>query len=533
MATRPKHAHRPKTTISAPVPLFALHEVPDGARPIGYSRLVSQFGLSVLSLPRLSFLAPKGGRREHRESGKEVVILPAAYAPGDTIAEHLEFALKHEGLNLELLAALFLGSDRGPLEAELTRFVRRRPTGQYARRMWFLYEFLTGRSLPLKDVSMGNYVVLLDPTAYYTAPGIRSRRHRVLNNLLGTSEFCPTVRRTPLLAKFEARALASAAAHIVEEFDDDTIRRAVSYLYTKETRSSFDIEGEKPSSSKTERFVAILRALPSLEKITHEELVRIQNETVDSRFADDDYRMDQVYVGEQLDLRRQKIRYIAPKPEDVRSMMNGLLVCIDRLRGPEIEPVVAATVASFGFVFIHPFSDGNGRIHRLLIHYMLSRAGFTPRGLIFPVSAVMLAHRAEYDSCLETFSAPLMRLLDYDEKDDGVVTVEGETARYYRYFDATPMAEALYGWVERTIQKEFRSELEFVLRFREARRAIENIVELPDRAANLFIKICLSNGGKLSAGKRKTYFSKLTEKEVRAMERAVSSHLGRRVRAPA
>jgi hypothetical protein len=76
-----------------------------------------------------------------------------------------------------------------------------------------------------------------------------------------------------------------------------------------------------------------------------------------------------------------------------------------------------------------------------------------------------------------------------------------------------------------------RSELEFVLRFREARRAIENVVELPDRAANLFIKLCLSNGGKLSATKRKTYFPKLTEREMRAMERAVNAHMGRLVRA--
>jgi ribosomal protein S21 len=92
------------------------------------------------------------------------------------------------------------------------------------------------------------------------------------------------------------------------------------------------------------------------------------------------------------------------------------------------------------------------------------------------------------------------------------------------------MAEAVYGWVERTIEKEFRRELEFVLRFREARRAIENIVELPDRAANLFIKVCLSNGGKLSAVKRKAHFPKLTEKEIRAMERAVNSQMGRLAR---
>jgi hypothetical protein len=529
LATRRKKPGRSETATAAAVSAFGFHGAPDGVLPVGYSRLIAQFGLKVLSLPRLSFLTPKGGRRDHQESGRRTVIFPAAYDPGESIANHLEFALKHEGVNLEVLAALFHRSNRRTLDAELTAFVRKRPTGQYARKAWFLYEFLTGTQLPLKDVTMGNYVELLDPGAYYTAPGIRSRRHRILNNLLGTAQFCPTVRRTPLLAKFEARDLASSAARIVEEFDEDTIRRAVSYLYTKETRSSFDIEGEKPSNSKTERYVAILRAVPGIEKITREELVRIQNETVDYRFADEDYRSDQVYVGEQLDLKRQKIHYIAPKPDDVGPMMNGLLASINRLQASAIEPVVAAAVVSFGFVFIHPFSDGNGRIHRLLIHYMLSRAGFTPSGLIFPVSAVMLARRAEYDNCLETFSAPLMRLLDYEEDDEGIVTVEGETAGFYLYFDATPMAEALYGWVERTIQEEFRSELEFVLRFREARRAIEQIAQLPDRAANLFIKICLSNGGKLSAAKRKTYFSKLTDKEARAMERAVNAHMGRLV----
>jgi hypothetical protein len=66
--------------------------------------------------------------------------------------------------------------------------------------------------------------------------------------------------------------------------------------------------------------------------------------------------------------------------------------------------------------------------------------------------------------------------------------------------------------------------------FCEARRAIEQIAQLPDRAANLFVKICLSNGGKLSAAKRKTYFSKLTDKETRAMERAVNAHMGQLVR---
>lgn len=36
------------------------------------------------------------------------------------------------------------------------------------------------------------------------------------------------------------------------------------------------------------------------------------------------------------------------------------------------DPVLAAGIA-FGFVFIHPFEGGNGRIHRYLIHHVLAK----------------------------------------------------------------------------------------------------------------------------------------------------------------
>ena len=41
------------------------------------------------------------------------------------------------------------------------------------------------------------------------------------------------------------------------------------------------------------------------------------------------------------------------------------------------------------FLFIH-FRDGNGRLHRFLIHYALSQCGFTLKEVVFPVSVVIL-----------------------------------------------------------------------------------------------------------------------------------------------
>lgn len=63
--------------------------------------------------------------------------------------------------------------------------------------------------------------------------------------------------------------------------------------------------------------------------------------------------------------------------------------------------VARAAIIAFGFVFIHPFLDGNGRIHRFLIHDMLTRDGLSEQGLIIPVSAHMLQNIVEYDTVLE------------------------------------------------------------------------------------------------------------------------------------
>jgi hypothetical protein len=104
---------------------------------------------------------------------------PRSYDPGPSLCGHLGFALKHEGVSLEVLAALFRAVEQRPFEDELCRHIRARPTGQNTRRLWFLYEFLTRRQLPLEDVAQGNYVELLNPERYYTADPVNSRRHRV------------------------------------------------------------------------------------------------------------------------------------------------------------------------------------------------------------------------------------------------------------------------------------------------------------------------------------------------------------------
>jgi len=219
------------------------------------------------------------------------------------------------------------------------------------------------------------------------------------------------------------------------------------------------------------------------------------------------------------------VHYVCPKPQDLDLLMSGLIHCFENMLSSKIDPVVTAAVLSFGFVYMHPFEDGNGRLHRFLIHYALSKVGFTPAKFVFPVSAVILQESRDYDRSLESFSKPLCQLVDYEIDERGEMTVFGDTAEYYKYIDFTPLAEFLYQCVERTIHSDLEKELDFLSRYDEIKRGIKDIVDLPDRKVDLFIKCVRQNGGILSARKRETLFSKLTEKEIAQMESVVRNFL--------
>ena len=156
-----------------------------------------------------------GSARKTVESadGSRIETYPHAMRPEPTVDAHLAFAFRYEPIHLEFLARLLVQIDPAIIEA----WVAREPTGQYARRAGFWFEWLTGQRLAADDVSAGNYVDALDPAKYLVASrAVNSQRWRVRDNLPGTREFCPIVMRTELVQKHEqydcARALSDLAA---------------------------------------------------------------------------------------------------------------------------------------------------------------------------------------------------------------------------------------------------------------------------------------------------------------------------------
>jgi len=492
-------------------------------RPAGYVALIERYDLDVIPNWHGSFVATTGIHRIDSTGGIIIEAYPSKYWPGDALGDHLEFALKYDGTNLEILASVF----QKAAEEDLLEYVRSKPTGKYARRLWFLYEFLTGATLPLDDVKHGNYIDLLEPNKYYTAtPARQVRRQRINDNLLGNRRFCPTVRRTDILHDFETADLPARCRQVVSAYSPEVLKRALGYLYTKETKSSFEIEHIKPTSTRAERFVALLQLAEQEDFCEKKKLIQLHNRIVDSRFRDSDYRRTQNYVGETIAWQKEKIHFACPKPEDQADLMEGLVTAHKRMGAGNAPAVIHAAAIAFGFVFLHPFEDGNGRIHRFLIHNILARRGFTPEGVMFPISASMLKNPAAYDASLEAFSRNLMALVEYSLDEEGLMTVHNDTAGWYRFIDMTPQAEALFRFIEQTIDTELAGELAFLANYDKTKKAIQEIVDIPDRKIDLFIRFCLQNNGRLSARKRGDHFDFLSDEEIARLEKSVQTAYG-------
>ena len=216
--------------------------------------------------------------------------------------------------------------------------------------------------------------------------------------------------------------------------------------------------------------------------------------------------------------------HISARPEDLPSLIEGIAAFDQRSIG--LDAVIAAAALAFGFVYVHPFVDGNGRIHRYLIHHVLAQRGYNPVGVVFPVSAAILERIDDYRIVLEDYSKRLLPLIRWEPTDRGNVRVLNDTADYYRYFDATPHAEFLYSCVKKTIEEDLPHETDYLRRYDRFRERIQAIVDMPDNTVDLLFRFLRQNGGRFSNRARDKEFAQLTEAEAAAAEEAFAASFG-------
>jgi Fic/DOC family len=500
------------------VNVFHDRRLPEIATPAGYAALIDAYSLSV-PVPRT--LCAIGTKHRIIEDAGWRIYTPR-HAPEPTLEGHLTFALKNEGLDLAVLKRLFLTVKEG----EIADIVRQKPTGVYARRIWFLYEWLLARELKLPAADKVSYVDAVDTDLQFAGTGQNSPRHRVRNNLPGTPEFCPLVFRTKALNQYIAQDLKERARVVVSEVPKELLARTAAFLLLKDSKSSYVIEGERPSQDRIQRWG---RAIGEAGRapLDEQEFLRLQRIVIgDERFVKLGYRDEGGFVGEHdRETQRPIPDHVSARHEDLASLMKGL-IAFDQTAEKELDPVVAAAVLAFGFVYIHPFEDGNGRIHRYLMHHVLARRGFNPAGVHFPVSAAILDRIGEYKCVLESYSGRLLPHIKWEATQKGNVRVTNDTADFYRFFDATPHAEFLYVCVRQTIEHDLPNETRFLQNFDRFRSGIENMFDMPERTLNNLFGFLRQNEGRLSRRARENEFADLTADEVSKVEELYRTSFG-------
>ncbi len=486
--------------------------LPERGWPVGYAALIERYRLRLPHPPRLAIAAE---RTHPNAAPPDWVVVRRERRPGNTVAGHIEFALRREGVDLAVLNKLFAAV---PAE-ELAAIVRAAPTGRYTRRLWFLHEWLTGRELDVPDAPKVTAVPAVDPRHQAAlAKGTISSRHRVLDNLPGTPAFCPMVRWTERLRLFAAKHLDERARNLMGRIHGDVLARAAAFLLLKDSRSSFIIEGERPPHERTARWAQAIAQAGS-HPLSVDELERLQRLLVDDRFVELGLRREGGFVGDHDRLTGQPIPgHVSARPEDLRALVDGLAAYDARAQAGELDPVIAAAVLAFGLVYIHPFVDGNGRIHRWLIHHVLAATGFSPKGVVFPISAAILRGMDRYKEVLESYSDPLLAFIDWRPTDSGNVDVLTETADYYRFFDATAHAEFLYECVEETVERDLPEEVAFLEAYDWFAESVQEITDMPAATVNLLHRFLTQGNGTLSSRARSGEFGKLSEAEVMRVE---------------
>ena len=450
-------------------------------------------------------------RRTLTEGHYTQEIYPARTRLGDNVAAHLTFYLKNEIPTLEFLARLFYKID-GRL---IQDWVNAEPTGRYARRVAFLYEWLTDERLePPSDIG-GGYVDILDGDKVVVAnTPIKDNRWRVNNNIAGTKGFAPMVVKTPMLLSAIDFDVKEHLTQLRQEFGEDLLVRASVWITLRESRASFAIEGEGGQESRIERFARVIAEQVGQGEIplSNERLGVLQEAIIGKSISIKHFglRQSPVFVGES-NYRHAKeiVHYIAPPCEEVPSKLEGLNAFFKGTEGQ--SSLMRSAVIAFGFVYIHPLADGNGRIHRFLMNDVLRRDGQTDDPVILPISKAIIdspTTKRAYDAILDAISKPLMQSLEdkyhftgkpttYADgiKSNLVVQADKNTQSLWRYMDLTTHTQYLSELMRQVIGIDMVEESAYLRTYDKTRQEVKEIIEMSNQDADRIIRSILDNQG--------------------------------------
>lgn len=457
-------------------------------------------------------------RLQHLPEG--TLLVPARLAPGDGWLNHALFAIKHEGVRLNYLAAAL----RQVHADEIRSVYQSTPNGAYVRKLCFLWEAFHQRPIDgLANPSVtAAYVKMFDPEEVMTGPSRRHARWRVDFNGWGDLSFCPTVRKTVAIHAALQRDVLADACNFAHSIGPKLLERALTWAYLSETEGSYAIEGETPSQDKAALFAQLLQRAHDQRPLTEDYLVELQNATITNpldkavQFRIEQNRLQGSALG------AAGVTYVPPEPELSAELMEHLMNLANQ-RPSGTNALMHAAAVSFAFVFIHPFMDGNGRLSRFLLHHCLGQSGQMPAGFLLPISVAMKKHEDQYLQALTAFSKPARGLCDVSWAGDDNYSYhwKPDSATWFRYMDVTEGVTFTLNMAQAALDLHLREEVTFLELFDDVVRYINARHDLRSSDLATLIITAHQNSGKLSNIRRKRFADRVPPQVLDAIEAAV------------
>lgn len=138
-----------------------------------------------------------------------------------------------------------------------------------------------------------------------------------------------------------------------------------------------------------ENYYKALKMLEELARLKHditlEEILRLHKTAIEGLVEKEKvgkFRPSDVYVLDDLGDGREMLRFKAPNAREVQKLIDDLLSWLRESKKEGVHSIIRAAILHLEFVSIHPFTDGNGRVTRLLTQLQLYRDGWDFRKIL-------------------------------------------------------------------------------------------------------------------------------------------------------
>jgi len=138
-----------------------------------------------------------------------------------------------------------------------------------------------------------------------------------------------------------------------------------------------------------ENYYRALKMIDEMAKrkrdLTIEDILELHKAVIDGLVEKEKtgkFRPGDVYVLDDLGDGREMLRFKAPDASSVLDYVKGLLEWLKKSKQEGVHSIIRAAILHLQFVTIHPFTDGNGRVARLLTQLQLYKDGWDFRKII-------------------------------------------------------------------------------------------------------------------------------------------------------